>query len=131
MKTSKPFPVPVRVAYSCSKSPAYCSTYAEIEVTARDIARLARHFQVDYGQAEARYTKPKAGAAGARLLRHRKDDVYDSTCMLLDQEKRRCTVYEARPAVCRAYPDAARCGYYDFLEFEREQQGDPAFVARA
>jgi Fe-S-cluster containining protein len=49
--------------------------------------------------------------------------------MLLDQEKRRCTVYEARPAVCRAYPDTARCGYYDFLQFEREQQGDPEFIA--
>jgi Fe-S-cluster containining protein len=131
MKNSKPFPIPVRVTYSCLKCPAYCCTYAEIEVTGRDIARLARHFQVDYGQAEARYTKAKGGPGGARLLRHRKDDVYDSACMLLDQEKRRCTVYEARPAVCRAYPDAPRCGYYEFLEFEREQQGDPAFVARA
>jgi uncharacterized protein len=131
MKNSKPFPIPVRAAYSCLKCPAYCCTYAEIEVSRRDIARLAKHFQVDYQQAEARYTKLKPGADGTRLLRHRKDDLYDSTCMLLDQEKRRCTVYEARPSVCRAYPEAARCGYYDFLEFEREQQGDPAFVARA
>jgi hypothetical protein len=33
--------------------------------------------------------------------------------------------------VCRAYPDTSRCGYYDFLKFEREQQGDPEFIARA
>src|ERR1700694_3134619 len=130
MKPTKPFPIPVRVAYSCLKCPAYCCTYAEIEVTARDIARLARHFNIDHSQAEARYTKSKAGE-GIRLLRHRKDDVFESACMMLDQEKRRCTVYEARPAVCRAYPEASRCGYYDFLKFERDQQGDPEFVARA
>ena len=38
----KPFPVPVRVNYSCAKCPAYCCTYTEIEVTPRDIERLAR-----------------------------------------------------------------------------------------
>jgi hypothetical protein len=31
--------------------------------------------------------------------------------------------------VCREYPDAKRCGYYEFLEFEREQQGDDKFIA--
>ena len=64
-----------------------------------------------------------------RMLRHKKDHVFASTCMLFDQEKRRCTVYEARPGVCRKYPDSPRCGYYDFLIFEREQQGDPDFIA--
>jgi hypothetical protein len=38
-------------------------------------------------------------------------------------------VYEARPGVCRKYPDTPRCGYYDFLTFEREQQGDPDYIA--
>jgi Fe-S-cluster containining protein len=130
MKNGKPFPIPVRVKYSCMKCPAYCCTYAEIEVTRRDIERLARHFEIDYAQAEARYTKAKAGQ-GVRQLRHRKDSVFESACLMLDQETRRCTVYEARPAVCRAYPDTSRCGYYDFLKFEREQQGNPEFIARA
>jgi Fe-S-cluster containining protein len=126
----KPFPIPVRVRYSCSKCPAYCCTYAEIEVTRRDIERLARHFCIDYVQAEARYTKfnPKKNV---RMLRHRDDVIFDSACVLLDPEKRRCTVYTSRPAVCRQYPDSSRCGYYDFLQFEREQQGDPEFIARA
>ena len=29
------------------------------------------------------------------------------------------------------YPDAPRCGYYDFLTFEREQQGDAEFIPTA
>ena len=36
-----------------------------------------------------------------RLLRHRKDGVFDSACVFLDQEKRQCTVYDVRPGVCR------------------------------
>jgi Fe-S-cluster containining protein len=130
MKNGKPFPIPVRaktMKYSCDKCPAYCCTYTDIEVTARDIERLARHFDLDYARAEERFTK--ADAKGARLLRHRKDRIFDSTCMLLDQEERRCTVYDARPGVCRKYPDSSRCGYYDFLSFEREQQGDEEHVA--
>jgi len=124
----KPFPVPVRVRYSCSKCPAFCCTYSEIEVTPRDIERLARHFGVTYAVAEKRFTKTDAKNT-LRMMRHRKDSVFDSACMMLDQDKRRCTVYEARPGVCRKYPDSSRCGYYDFLRFERVQQGDEEMVA--
>jgi Fe-S-cluster containining protein len=124
----KTFPIPVRVKYSCEKCPAYCCTYTDIQVTSRDIARLARHFGVDYERAEKRYTRydPKKKAP---MLRHRKDRVFDSACTFLDQEKRSCTVYDARPGVCRGYPDSPRCGYYDFLVFEREQQGDDSYNA--
>ena len=124
----KPFPVPVRVTYSCKKCPAYCCTYTDIEVTSRDIDRLAQHHDLSYAQAEERFTKDD-DKKRVRLLRHRKDRIFDSACMFLDQEERRCTVYEARPGVCRKFPDSSRCGYYDFLRFERAQQGDPEFVA--
>ena len=124
----KPFPIPVRAHYSCAKCPAYCCTYNEIEITTRDIDRLARHFGVSYKVAEERYTKTDAKKA-ARFLRHRKDTVFESACTFLDQEKRRCTVYEARPGVCRSYPDSPTCGYYEFLRFEREHQDDPEFIA--
>jgi Fe-S-cluster containining protein len=125
---TKPFPIPVRANYSCKKCPAFCCTYGEIEVTPRDIERLARHFDVPYAVAEERFTKQDAKKQ-KRLLRHRKDKIFDSTCTMLDQDKRRCTVYEARPAVCRSYPDSSRCGYYEFLKFERAQQGDESYVA--
>ena len=118
---------PKRVKYDCKKCPGYCCTYSDIEVTKRDIARLARHFGVDYARAQQRYTKPKGKA---RLLRHREDAIYASACMFLDQEQRRCTIYESRPGVCRTYPpESLRCGYFDFLMFEREQQGDDEYVA--
>ena len=128
MKTAKPFPVPVRNNYSCDKCPAFCCTYTEIEVTARDIERLARHFDIGFERAAERFTKVDS-AKGITMLRHRKDKIFDTACMFLDQDKRRCTVYEARPGICRKYPDSSRCGYYEFLKFERAQQGDEEWVA--
>ena len=129
MKTNgKPFPIPVRNQYSCSKCPAYCCSYPEIEVTTRDIERLAKHFDLPYAVAEERFTKYDAKEK-VRELRHRQDRIFTSVCMLLDQKTRRCTVYEARPAVCREYPDTKSCGYYEFLKFERAQQDDPKFIA--
>ena len=128
MKTIKIVPIKPRSKYSCLKCPGYCCTYAEIEITERDIRRLARHFGIDFERAAERYAKFDR-SRGIWMLRHKKDHIFESTCTLFDQEKRRCTVYEARPGVCRQYPEATRCGYYDFLTFEREQQGDPDFVA--
>jgi len=128
MKNGKAFPIPVRVKYSCDKCPAYCCSYPDIEVTPRDIERLARRFALSYAATEERFTKydPKEKV---RLLRHKKDTVFETVCTFLDQDARRCGVYEARPKVCRDYPDSPRCGYYEFLQFERVQQGDPEFIA--
>jgi Fe-S-cluster containining protein len=131
MKNGKPFPIPVRTKpvthYSCSKCPAYCCTYTEIEITHHDVERLARHFGLAPDDAMARFTK--TNAKGVTMLRHKRDRIFDSACMFLDQKKRQCTVYHARPGVCRKYPDSTKCGYYEFLKFEREQQGDEKLVA--
>ena len=32
-------------------------------------------------------------------------------------------------SICRRFPAENRCGYYDFLQFERKHQTDPDFVA--
>jgi Fe-S-cluster containining protein len=137
MKNGKPFPIPVRAKseqprkpknkYDCDKCPGYCCSYTEIEVSRFDVERLARHFDIGYKVAVERFTK--TNAKGLMILRHRKDTVFDSICAQFDQEKRRCTVYAARPNVCRRYPSATRCGYYEFLMFEREQQGDDEMAA--
>jgi len=111
--------------YDCTKCPGYCCSYELIDVTDRDIARLARHHEVGRADAKRRFTKLDSGR---RVLRHRLDHIYRSTCVFFDQESRRCTVYEARPQVCRTFPSAPRCGYFDFLRFERAQQGDDEFV---
>lgn len=118
----------LRVLFNCLKCPAYCCSYDRIEVTRRDVKRLARHFGLTYEQAEARYTKI---AYGERVLRHRKDHIFKRVCQFLDENERRCTIYHARPGVCREYPDSTRCGYYDFLASERRRQCDDEFIPSA
>jgi Fe-S-cluster containining protein len=117
------------VRYDCSNCPGYCCSYPRIEVKDRDLARLAKHFDLDIAQAERKFTRWYD--KDERILKHRKDTVYGSICRFFDTDARRCTVYEARPAVCRAYPGGSRCGYYDFLKFERKHQDDPDFIPSA
>jgi uncharacterized protein len=113
------------VHYDCLKCPAYCCSYDRIIVDKKDLNRLARHFDIDPDTAARRFTKV---VAGERVLRHQKDKIYGSICMFLDTKTRRCTIYDGRPGVCHEYPDRPRCGYYDFLKWERRHQDDPDFV---
>jgi Fe-S-cluster containining protein len=112
-----------RVYYDCVKCPAFCcSVYERVQVTPRDIRRLAKHFGVTEEVATARYTKLWEKE---RVLRRKRDDLFGETCQFLNQETRGCGIYHARPAVCREFPNTTRCAYYDLLKFERGQQDDP------
>lgn len=118
------------VFYNCLRCPGYCCTYPQIPVKARDIRRLAKRFGITEEQARRRFTKA-GDDKGSRILRHRDDEIFDTACMFLDAETRRCTVYEDRPSPCRDYPGTARCGYYDFLASERRRQEDDELVVTA
>jgi uncharacterized protein len=114
-----------RVYFDCSKCPAYCcSIYERVQVTKRDLNRLGKHFDLTPEAAEKRYTKIDR-SSGERVLRRKKDVIFEQACMFLNQETRGCSIYHARPQVCREYPDRSRCAYYDVLRFERIQQDDP------
>jgi Fe-S-cluster containining protein len=113
-----------RVYFDCSKCPAYCcAIYERVQVSKRDLNRLAKYFELTPEAAEKRYTKIDR-SSGERVLRRKKDVIFEQACMFLDPETRGCTIYHARPAVCREYPDRSRCSYYDLLKFERNQQDD-------
>ncbi len=119
----------MKVCYDCSKCPGYCCSYDRIPISDFDIARLAKHFGVPVATARERYTYAHThDGVREQLLRHHRDHVFKSVCRFFDRKERRCTVYAARPNVCRRYPSGARCGYYDFLSFERGQQGDDEFI---
>jgi Fe-S-cluster containining protein len=119
--------------FKCDQCPGYCCTHARIAVSDHDIARLARHFGISKDAAYKRYTYTysSAGAADEQILRHQKDSIYASVCKLFDRDLRQCSVYAARPHVCRRYPYGDTCGYYNFLKFERDFHDDPDFVPTA
>jgi len=125
-KIELPVLPPPKLLFDCTKCPAYCCSYDYIIVTGRDVKRLGKRFGLTPEQAEKRYTKLIKGYG--RILKHRADHVYQSTCQFLHPTERRCTVYEHRPEVCRGYPDSKRCVYYDFLKWERKHQADDTFI---
>ena len=124
-----------KVKYDCLKCPGYCCSYPNIHAKPKDIKRLADHFGVTEEQARKRYTKKGFKEEGMkkrpRVLRHQKDEHFSTICWFFDTDKRRCTIYEARPEICREYPGRKRCGYYEFLKFERMLQEDDEFVPTA
>jgi Fe-S-cluster containining protein len=113
--------------YNCRKCPGYCCSYPLIPLDGRDVERLAKHFGLTFKVARAKFTKVAHGRKYA--MRRKKDTVYGRICRFFDTEKRCCTVYKARPSVCRSFPGAGRCGYYDFLAFERRAKEDDEFIA--
>lgn len=114
--------------FNCARCPAYCCSYPEIRVTERDLRRLAKHFGLDPDAARERFTKADDRGKD-RIMRHKQDEHYGTVCRFLDRETRACTVYKARPQICRDFPGTARCGYYDFLTFERRLLDDQDHVA--
>ena len=115
-----------RVYFDCTKCVAYCcSIYARVAVTKHDLNRLAKHFGVTVETATKRYTKMHGDE---RVLRQKKDVIFEESCVFLDPVTRGCTIYDGRPKTCREFPARSRCSYYDMLEFEREQQDDPDVV---
>ena len=123
---------PAKVQYDCSKCPGYCCSYPRIEVKDKDLKRLAKHFGLPVQEAERKFTRRyKDDESDERILRHHKDEIYGTICRFFDRTERRCTVYAARPDVCRQYPNGSTCGYYGFIQFERKHQGDPDFIPSA
>jgi len=92
--------------YNCSKCPAYCcSIYERVQVTKRDLKRLAKHFAVDLETAARRFTSIWQGE---RVLRRKADPIFGKACKFLNPDTRQCTIYHARPLVCREFPGRAR-----------------------
>ena len=119
--------------YDCAACPAVCCTvYEAVSLDDRDARRLASHLGMTADIFLALYAR--RGPRGETVLK-RKADAASGTgecCTFLDTEARRCTVYDARPDVCRDFPvrgaQAAgaegRCCYYDVLTYVRKESGD-------
>jgi uncharacterized protein len=117
----------VGALYNCSKCPGYCCSYPLIPLTKKDVERLAKHFGLSFKAARTKFTKKQDGEEYS--MRRKADEHFGRICRFFDTEKRCCSVYKVRPAICRGFPGGSRCGYYDFLTFERRAQEDPDFVA--
>jgi len=113
-------------SYNCTKCPGYCCSYPLIALKKRDVQRLADHFGLSFEAARAKFTKVDGEEPYA--MRRKADRHFGKICRFFDTDKRCCTIYTARPAICRDYPGGG-CGYYSFLMSERNSQEDANHVA--
>ena len=113
--------------YNCAKCPGYCCSYPVIDLRKRDVERLAKHFGVSFEEARKKFTQEDDGKK--YVMRRKADEYFGRVCRFFDTVNRRCSIYTARPEVCRSYP-GGRCGYYDFLASERNIQDDPEHIAQ-
>lgn len=79
---------------------ANCCRVATVKIAARDVERLARHLRIAPAEFMARYTATSEDE-GAILLR-----TEAAGCVFLDGTA--CTVYDARPDICRRFPHLVR-----------------------
>ncbi len=113
--------------YDCLNCPGYCCSYPVIVLTKRDVTRLAKGQEISFEEAEKRFTRKDHGYK--RIMKRKPDAHYGRICHFFHLEERRCTIYKTRPAICRDFPGMKKCGYYDFLQFERNGQEDPEYVS--
>ena len=115
------------VSYDCTKCPGYCCYYPVIHITRNDLKRIARHFGLGFRAAKKKFTVARDDEP--LTMKRKADRHFGRVCQFFDTRKRCCSIYEARPSTCRKYPDGPRCGYYEFLKFERDLQDDDKFIA--
>ena len=116
-----------KAAYDCNDCPGYCCSYPVIVLTKRDVTRLAKHLSMDFDSTEKQFTRKDHGYK--RIMVRKPDAHYARICHFFDLEQRHCTIYSARPAICRQFPGSDACGYYDFLKFERKGQEDDEYIS--
>lgn len=96
----------------CNFCPGYCCYRlpgAVLLLTAEDINRMARHFGITDGEVRKRYLENR------NTFRTRED----GSCIFLAQDRmrQRCTIHEARPQQCRAFPYDKSCPYLESREY--------------
>ncbi len=91
-----------RVPLDCLRCPAFCCKVGGyVEATARDVVRLARFLGLTRREFLTKHavklTTDQAFLKGRTVIKSG-----DNTCQVLGADHR-CTVYAARPEVCREY----------------------------
>lgn len=124
--------------FDCGDCLAFCcAVYPAVSVDDRDARRLAAHFDLPLMIVlDLHTTTLVEGGKSSTILKRKFDPAFGECCTFLDTTARRCTIYDARPDVCREFPSVraappgaeGRCCYYDTYRYLRNEAGDPDLV---
>lgn len=90
--------IKAQMQFECENCGACCTTCTPIEVSDRDVERLAEFYKKKPMVIVKRHCKRNPENPKALALKK------DRPCKFYDLEKKRCKIYEARLDCCRSFP---------------------------
>lgn len=94
--------IAAQVLFRCENCGECCRGEGYALVDEADVREISRTIGIRPSQARARFTDPDPEKnPGCRIL---KSIGPDKSCCLLDQQAKRCKIYNHRPRICRAFP---------------------------
>ncbi len=94
--------IAAQVLFRCENCGECCRGEGYALVDEADVQEIARTLGIRPNQARDRFTDPDPGKnRGCRIL---KSIGPERSCCLLDQQAKRCKIYNHRPRICRAFP---------------------------
>jgi Fe-S-cluster containining protein len=94
--------IAAQVLFRCENCGECCRGEGYALVDEADVQEIARTLGIRPNQARDRFTDPDPGKnRGCRILKSRGPE---RSCCLLDQQAKRCKIYNHRPRICRTFP---------------------------
>lgn len=90
--------IQAQLDFQCKRCGFCCQVADPIDIYPKDIRRLASHFSISIEDVIKEYTIPHPTEPDLRAFKR------TAPCIFYDEEKKGCTIYQARPMVCRCSP---------------------------
>jgi Fe-S-cluster containining protein len=90
--------IQAQLDFQCQRCGICCQVADPIDIYPKDIRRLASYFNISIEEAIDEYTIPHPIEPDLRVFKK------TAPCRFYDQTKKGCSIYQARPMVCRCSP---------------------------
>jgi Fe-S-cluster containining protein len=90
--------IQAQLDFQCQRCGICCQVADPIDIYPKDIRRLASYFNISIEEAIDEYTIPHPIEPDLRAFKK------TAPCRFYDQTKKGCSIYQARPMVCRCSP---------------------------
>jgi Fe-S-cluster containining protein len=90
--------IQAQLDFQCKRCGICCQVADPIDIYPKDIRRLSSHFNISIGEAVDEYTIPHPTEPDLRAFKA------SAPCRFYDEAQSGCSIYQARPMVCRCSP---------------------------
>ena len=90
--------IQAQLDFKCVRCGLCCQVADPIDIYPKDIRRLSSHFNISVEETVKEYTIPHPTEPDLRAFKA------SAPCRFYDEAKKGCSIYQARPMVCRCSP---------------------------